>query len=67
MADGKKKKVKMGRPEITDPELRIDRRVPIMLRPSEAQLIRVRATKEGLTVSAWSRKVLVEAAGGSIE
>ena len=67
MAASKKRKAKMGRPEITDPELRIDRRVPVMLRPSEAQLIRTKAAKEGLTVSAWSRKTLVEAAGGSIE
>jgi hypothetical protein len=65
-ATRKKAKADMGRPPVPD-KLRLDQRVPIMVRQSEAELIRAKAAKEGMTVSAWGRKVLVEAAGGSVE
>ena len=66
MADKKKTRAVMGRPVVPD-KLRIDQRVPIMFRRSEAELIKEAADESGLTVSAWGRKVLVEAAGGSID
>ena len=66
MADKKKTRAVMGRPVVPD-KLRIDQRVPIMFRRSEAELIKEAADRANLTVSAWGRKVLVEAAGGSID
>jgi hypothetical protein len=67
MAEDKKKaRAVMGRPIVPD-KLRIDQRVPIMLRQSEAELVKKAANQAGLTVSAWGRKLMVEAAGGSIE
>lgn len=56
----------MGRPPVSD-ELLISQRIPIMVRKSEADLIRTKAAKEGKTVSDWGRRVLVKAAGGSVE
>jgi hypothetical protein len=60
------KEVTMGRPAVPASK-RLDQRVPVMLRESEKQLIKKKATKEGMTVSEWCRKALVEAAGGSID
>jgi uncharacterized protein YecT (DUF1311 family) len=60
------KRAKMGRPAIAQ-KLKIDQRAPIMFRESEIALIKKKAEEDGMTVSAWGRKVMVEAAGGSID
>jgi hypothetical protein len=52
MAEDKKKaRAVMGRPIVPD-KLRIDQRVPIMLRQSEAELVKKAANKAG-AASLW--------------